>query len=187
MSDPRFVPVEVGGHTFRALDLDHEAVSGRVRDEMRAGVDVYYDRRWALTRAFCRFLLDRPELVRGRTVLAAGAGVGLEAVVLASLARRVILNDRAPVSLELAAEQLRANGIRDFGVEEGLFQEAALEDVELVVACFVVYDEETRDAMVRLLERNEDIEGRFAEVLERVGGPVAELAAPGDGRIVRVG
>ncbi len=197
-ADPRFTDVVLAGRAFRALDFDHEAVSARVREEMRAGIDVYWDRRWGLTRAFCRFVLERPELVRGRGVLAAGAGAGLEAVALGVLARHVVVNDLAPVSLELAAEQLRANGVEAFEIHHGPMEEVPLEGIDLVVACFVVYDEPTRDAVAALLERaaerripallaNEDIEGFFDEVLAEARRPVEVLARPGDGRIVRVG
>lgn len=197
-ADPRFAAVELDGRAFLALDFDHEAVSARARQEMRSGVDVYWDRRWGLTLDFCRFVLERPELVRGRTVLAAGAGAGLESVVLGSLARRVVVNDLAPVSLELAAEQLRANGVESFEIHHGPMQEAALDGVDLVVACFVVYDEATRDAVAALLDRagargipallaNEDIEGFFDELLAGLDRPVEVLARPGRGRVVRTG
>lgn len=198
MSDGPYVPVEIGARTFRALDLDDPRISARIRSEMRAGVSVYYDRRWRLTGAFCRLLLDRPELVEGRRVLAAGAGVGLEAVVLGALAASVVVNDLAPVSLELAAEQLRANGVESFETHHGPFQDAPLGDVDVVVACFVVYDPATRDAMGRLLRRaaergisvlmaNEDIGSYFRAVLEEASASVEELALLEKGRMVRVG
>lgn len=198
MSGLPTVPLEVGGRTFQALDLDHPRVQGRITEEVRAGVPVYYDRRWALTGTFCRLLVERPELVAGGRILVAGAGVGLEAVVVGTLADRVVVNDLAPVSLELAAEQLRANGVEGFEVDEGPFQDAELAGVDGVVACFVVYDRATREAMTTLLERaaargvpallaNEDIGGHFRAVLEDAPAPVAELAELEKGRIVRVG
>lgn len=191
-------PVSLGGRTFQALDLDHPAVLDRVTREMRAGVEVYYDRRWGLTETFCAFLLEHPDLLAGRTVLVAGAGVGLEAVVVGRLAGRVVLNDMAPVALELAAEQLEANGVKGHRTESGSFAELSLDGVELVVACFVVYDGETRDAMARLLERaaqrgvpallaNEAVGPYFGQLLDGVEGPVVDLESWGEGRIVRVG
>lgn len=194
---PRYTTVDFAGHTFEALDFDHEAVVRRITEEMRAGVAVYYDRRWKLTDAFCRFLLDRPELLRGRTVLAVGAGAGLESVVIGRIADRVIINDLAPASLELATEQLERNGIEGFEVRLGLLQESDLAGVDLVVGCFVVYDESTRDAMAELLERadsrdvpvilaNEDVGSFFREVLEGARRPVEDLAELGRGRFVRI-
>lgn len=194
----RFAPVELAGQTFEALDLDHAGAADRIIEEMRSGVAVYYDTRWQLTGTFCEFLLEHPDLVRGRTVLVAGAGVGLEAVVIGRLAERVVINDMAPASLELAAEQLTRNGVTGFGVQHGGFQQCDLTGIDLVVACFVVYDEGTRDAMSELLERaaaqriptllaNEDVGGWFGQVMGACRAPVEDLVQLDRGRIVRVG
>lgn len=200
MSEPesRWIPVDLNGRTFHALDLEHEDVGRRVLREIRSGVDVYYDRRWSLTGTFCRFLMERPELLEGRTVFVAGAGVGLEAVVAGTLAEAVVLNDLAPVALELAAEQLERNGVERFEIVPGPFQAADLSGVDLVMACFVVYDAGTRDAMAALLERaagrsvpallaNEDLGRHFSRLLDEAEGPVTDLDPEGKGRIVRVG
>ncbi len=196
--DSHWISVDVAGRTFQALDLDHDRVSRRIREEIRSGVDVYYDRRWSLTGTFCRFLLGRPGLVEGRRVFVAGAGIGLEAVVAGRLAQGVVLNDVAPVALELAAEQLERNGVSDYRVAPGPFQEADLPGVDLVMACFVVYDRRTREAMAGLLERaaedevpallaNEDLGGHFSRLLEGLDRPVREMDPAGKGRIVTVG
>lgn len=193
-----FQTVDLGKRTYQALDLDHPEIVREVTRDMDDGVAVYYDRRWGLTERFCRFLLDRPELVEGRTVLVAGAGVGLEAVVIGSLAGRIIVNDLAPASLTLAARQLEENGVRDFSVDLGLFQDVALDGVDLVIACFVVYNEETRDAMAQLLRRaakrgapvilaNEDVGSHFREALDGAAGPIATVAEFERGRVVQVG
>jgi predicted nicotinamide N-methyase len=190
--------VEVAGRSLRAVDLDDARVLRRITEEVRAGLPVYYDRRWRLTEAFCRFLLERPGLVEGRRVLVAGAGVGLEAVVVGLLAGRVVVNERSFAALELAAEQLRLNGVEEFTVAPGSFAEVELEEIDAVVACFVVYDEETRAAVARLLDRasergipallaNEEIGGHFEALLEAAPGPVEELALLGRGRVVRAG
>lgn len=195
---PRFRTVELGGRSFQALDLDHPELVARITEEMRAGLDVYYDRRWRLTRAFCAYLMAHPELVGGRSVLVAGAGVGMEAVVVGALSGRPLVNDVAPVSLELAAEQLTANGLRDFEIRGGPMEHVDLEGVDLIVACLVVYDRETRDSMIRLVSRtgergipallaNAEIGPFFAEVLEAARAPVVGLAEWEHGRVVRLG
>lgn len=198
MRRPPFRPVEIAGRAYQALDLDHPEIVREVTRDMDDGIAVYYDRRWGLTERFCRFLLERPALVEGRTVLVAGAGVGLEAVVIGSLAGRTVVNDLAPASLTLAARQLEANGVRGFDLDRGLFQDADLDGIDLVIACFVVYDAETRDAMAELLRRaagreipvvlaNEDVGSYFQEVLDGAAGLVETLAEVERGRVVRVG
>lgn len=198
MRRPPFRPVEIAGRAYQALDLDHPEIVREVTRDMDDGIAVYYDRRWGLTERFCRFLLERPALVEGRTVLVAGAGVGLEAVVIGSLAGRTVVNDLAPASLTLAARQLEANGVRGFDLDRGLFQDADLDGIDLVIACFVVYDAETRDAMAELLRRaagreipvvlaNEDVGSYFQEVLDGAAGLVETLAEVERGRVVLVG
>lgn len=193
-----FQIVDLGKRTYQALNLDHPEIVREVTRDMDDGVAVYYDRRWGLTERFCRFVLDRPELVDGRTVLVAGAGVGLEAVVIGSLAGRIIVNDLAPASLTLAARQLEENGVRDFSVDLGLFQDVALDGVDLVIACFVVYNGETRDAMAQLLLRaakrrtpvilaNEDVGSYFQEVLDGAAERLETIAEFERGRVVQVG
>lgn len=167
-------------------------------EEIESGVDVYYDRRWTLTRRFCRFLLDEPELLEGKSVFVAGAGVGMESVVAGRLARSVTVNDVAPVALQLCEEQLERNGVVDFGVAPGAFQEVELNGVDLVMACFVVYDDETEGAMLELLERtgardipvllaNQDIGGHFGALLSGTDRPVRDLDPERKRRFVLVG
>jgi len=198
-TDP-WIPTEIAGRSFLRLDLDHPDVDGRVIDEIRSGVPVYYDRRWPLTDRFCRFLLERPGRLEGKRVLVAGAGVGMEAVVAGAVAETVVVNDAAPVALELCVEQLEGNGIEAYEVAPGPFQEAELDGVDLVLACWAVYDAGTRRAMATLLERarargipallaNADIGGHFSRLLAGIGAPVEEVEGPWQeaGSVVWVG
>jgi len=198
VAPPRWLPFEVAERRFERLNLEHPEVAERVVREIESGVEVYYDRPWPLTERFCRFLLERPELVAGRHAFVAGAGVGMESVVVAHLARRVTINDVAPVALELCREQLERNGIETIDLAPGPFEEAELEGVDRVVACFVVYDETTEGAMKRLLRRtarrripvllaNETIGPHFEAVLESAERPVRDLTPGGGRRFVRVG
>lgn len=198
--DPtRWIPTEIGDRAFRRLDLEHPEVGDRIMDEIQSPVAVYYDRRWPLTGGFCRFLVERPDLLEGKRVFVAGAGVGMEAVVAGALARSVVVNDVAPVALELCAEQLEGNGIETYEVAPGPFEEVDLEGIDLVVACYVVYDPETRRAMARLLERtgergipallaNADIGGHFTRLLRGLGDRARELDGswPEKGTVVLV-
>lgn len=132
--------------------------------------------------------------MEGLRVFVAGAGVGLEAVVVGELAAEITVNDLAPVALELQMEQLAENGIRGGRAVPGGFQDASLTGVDLVVASYVVYDDETRSAMATLLEQtgergipvllaNEDLEGHFSRLLASTDRTVTELERDG-GRYV---
>lgn len=144
---------DIGGTTIQLFNLDHPDIHTRVIAEIDAGIDVYYDSRWEATEQFGRLLLSRQDLVREKSVLIAGAGVGLETVIIGKLCRKLYINDLAPVSIELCLEQLQQNGINDVTPLPGRFEEIDLPEVDVIVACFVVYETETREAMSRLLER----------------------------------
>ncbi|HSR41457.1 MAG TPA: hypothetical protein VLL48_04790 [Longimicrobiales bacterium] len=192
--------MRLGERTFLRLDLGHPEIEARILEEISAGVDVYYDRLWPFTRAFCRTLLRQPDLVAGRDVLVVGAGVGLEAVVVGRMGGRPWINDRAPVALELCRRQLRENGVDVAGTVPGSFADLQLPPVDVVVACFVVYDEETRraaralertagEAGVPLLLGGEDVGGHLTALLEDVRRPLREIPVhgEGEGRIVLIG
>ncbi len=196
---PLFLPVELAGRTFQRLNLDHPEPLARVWEEVEAGVPVYYDRVWGLTDRFSAWLLENPSLVEGKNALVVGAGVGMETVVVGSLARTLDLNDMAPVSLELLQRQLEENGIAPRHVHAGSFAEVPLAaDLDVVVACFVIYDRGSAVAMERLLERSgeqdvpvllagEDIGGHFSRLLGRTSRTVTELRHDDEAWVVRVG
>ena len=98
--------MKVGPYAFDLLDLDHPDVEAAILDEIDAGMDVYYDRRWEVTGVFCKFLLYHPEWVAGRSVMFLGAGVGVESLVIGRLAKKMFINDWAPVALELCGLHL---------------------------------------------------------------------------------
>lgn len=173
-------------------------MEARVLREIDAGIDVYYDREWPLTSRFCEYLLAHPEILAGRKVFVAGAGVGPEAVVAGVQATRLWINDRSPAALELLSLQLHENGIRDFEPAPGSFGEIPLPpDADMVVASFAIYDSETAEAANRLLSRararrvpvilaNQEIGPHFAGVMERAAGRVRELHRDEQLRVVRV-
>ena len=206
MTRPPFRTVEIGGERLQRIDFDHPEVVARVLDEMASGIDVYYDRHWPFTQEFCAFLADRPELVRNRNLLVVGAGVGMEAVIAGRLARRLWINDLAPVAVELQMRQLRANGVTVEGTLAGSFAELALPpEVDLVMGCFVVYDENTAAAVEAMLRRtlaagiptllaDLDVGGHFSRLLERfrddterIQVPTPDASDPSTIQVVRVG
>lgn len=143
----------VGTESFELLDLKHPEVEARILGEMDDGIDVYYDRRWGATEIFTRWLLEHPEVVEGKRVLALGVGIGLETLALGRLCGHLYINDLAPVSLDLCAEQLERNGIRNFTKMPGPMEALALPEVDLAVACFLIYEDVTRTAMSAFAEK----------------------------------
>lgn len=154
MRKNRWLPLSLAGEDFEILDLRDPAIERRILAEMDAGVDVYYDRRWTATERFSRWLLDHPETLRGKNVLALGVGIGLETLAIGRLCRHLWINDLAPVSVDLCGEQLRHNGIDQFTPLPGSMTEIPLPaGIDLAVACFLIYEDETRAAMNGFADR----------------------------------
>lgn len=145
----------VGGLRLELLDLDHPEVEEAILGEMSTGFAVYYDRRWSVTRRFCEILLRNPELLGGLRVAVVGAGVGAEAVVAGLQGAELHLNDRSEVALQMNRRQLERNGVPPGAIHlhPGDMETVDLPPVDRVVACYVVYDDASRNALARLLER----------------------------------
>jgi predicted nicotinamide N-methyase len=189
----KWLPVEVAGERFQLLNLDHPEVEGRILDEMRGGIDVYYDRRWSATEVFSRWLLANRSWIEARRVLIVGAGVGLETVVVGRLCRQLFVNDLAPVALDLCVEQLNKNGMAGAILCPGLLEEIHLPEVDLTVACFFVYSRETRSAIRDLADRtrspillvNENLSD-FAKLLGELEGRWRDLFEADGARVILI-
>lgn len=153
MKDTIWTTHTFGSNNYYLLDFDHPQVEKDIIGEMDSGVDVYYDRRWGLTQEFCGFVHEIPELFKDKEILVAGAGIGAEAVVIGSLAKKLYINDLAPVALDYCAKQLLQNNISNFEKIEGSYGEIDVPDVDLAVACFCVYNSPTMKAMKSLIEK----------------------------------
>jgi hypothetical protein len=153
MSNSMWETHTFSGKNYYLLDLDHPEVEKDILKEMGMGVDVYYDRRWGLTQEFCGFIHEIPEQFMDKDILIAGAGIGAEAVVIGKLARKIYINDLAPVALDYCAKQLEKNNIKNFEKIEGSYGEINIPDVDLIMACFCVYNSPTMKAMKSLIEK----------------------------------
>lgn len=149
----RWTQQHLGGELFQLLDLKHPEVERRIIDDMSAGTAVFYDRRWKLTTKLNDWLADHRELIRGKRVLVLGAGIGSETVVLGKYASHLWINDLSLVALELCGEQLQHNGITNFTPLPGRYETLDLPAVDLIVACFLVYNTETLAAMKKFLAK----------------------------------
>ena len=151
MSTSLWIPFKIAHLDFQILNLDHPDIERLILDEIEAGVDVYYDRRWTITEAFCHFLVEQPEWVADRSVLVLGAGIGIETLVIGRLCKKIYLNDLAPVALDLCARQLRKNGIDTVERLPGRYEALDCPPVDIVVGCYIVYNPETAKAFKQFL------------------------------------
>jgi predicted nicotinamide N-methyase len=154
MSQPMWIKITFGKKKYKLLNLDHPQVDKAILQEVKSGVDVYYDQRWGLTQEFCRFIYEIPELFINKNVLIVGAGIGAETVVIGSMAKKLYINDLAPVALDYCARQLMENKINNFEIIPGSYGSVDFPVVDLAVACFCVYTTETMRTMKSFIEKS---------------------------------
>jgi predicted nicotinamide N-methyase len=129
----------------------------------------YWAFAWPGGQALARYVLDAPELTRGRTVLDFGAGCGLEAIAAAkSGAKRVIASDLDPIACAAIALNARLNGVELETTTRDLIGDPC-DGWEVVLAGDVLYDPKPAQDILQWLER---LAERGIEVL---------LADPGRG------
>ena len=88
---------------WRATDADLEAL---------ALPAPYWAFAWAGGQALARYVLDEPEVVKGKAVLCFGAGGGVEAVAAALAgAARVVASDIDPFAVDALRMNARLNGV----------------------------------------------------------------------------
>ena len=111
-----------------------------------AGVEPpYWTTTWESGLALARFVLDRPEVVRGRAVVDFGTGAGVVALAAALAgAGRVLGVDRDPFALRVLALNAR---IADLSVETACVDPVAtaetFDDFDVVLAADVLYEPHT--------------------------------------------
>jgi len=137
------------------LYLAHEALALWSKTEEELGAmglpPPFWAFAWAGGQALARYILDRPEIVRGRRVLDFGAGSGIVAIVAAlSGAGRVIAADIEPFAETAIALNASANSV---SVETETRDLLALprERFDVVLAGDVCYEQPMADKVVAWL------------------------------------
>ncbi|NYT39338.1 methyltransferase [Sphingomonas sp. R-74633] len=135
----------------------HKAVPasglGRLAADDDAFGSPYWAYYWLGGLALARFVVDRPETVRGRRVLDLGCGSGLVAIAAAKAgAAKVLAADVDPYAIAALALNAAANGVMIEGVH-GDLTEGPVPDVDLILAGDVFYDPEPAARMEPFLAR----------------------------------
>lgn len=108
---------------------------------------------WAGGQALARYVLDHPELVRGRTVFDLASGSGLVAIAAALAgAGEVVANDIDPLSLTAVELNAAANDVRVATLPGDQLAGDASE-AEVVLAGDVFYDAEITALVLPFLDR----------------------------------
>ena len=154
MKTPRSIwtNIKLNHHEFLVLDLDHPEVETLIMSEIESGVDVYYDRRWEVTEAFCLFLLAEQEWLFNRSILVIGAGIGIETLIVGRLSKDIYINDQAPIALDLCSKQFRRNGIFNYKRLPGPYESIEIPQIDMVVGCYLVYNAMTLKAMQQFFD-----------------------------------
>jgi predicted nicotinamide N-methyase len=104
-----------------------------------AGLRPYWAFCWASGQALARYLLDNPDVVRGRRVLDFGAGCGITAIAAAKAgAARVIAAEIDPLAVVAIEVNARLNGVTVETIVEDILQ-TGRRDWEVLLAADVCY------------------------------------------------
>ena len=155
MTSTLFQPELIGSETFALMDLNHPRVEDDIMADMSAGVAVYYDRRWETTGVLTEWLAQNIDLFREKGVLILGAGVGAETLILGRHASHIWVNDLSPVAVTLCLEQLAENKITNATSLVGRYEQLELPEIDLVVASFLVYNDDTYRAMSHFMDQHQ--------------------------------
>jgi predicted nicotinamide N-methyase len=162
------------------MELKHPQVEQEIIAEMSQGIDVYYDRRWATTGVLTEWFAQNTDLFLGKRVLIIGAGIGAETLILGRHASHIWINDISPTALTLCQEQLKENGIENATSLVGRYEELDLPEVDLVVASFLVYNDDTYRSMSTYMDQHQ---GNLILVNERLA-PFPKLLKEREHRIL---
>ncbi|XP_055963800.1 electron transfer flavoprotein beta subunit lysine methyltransferase [Sorex fumeus] len=116
--------------------------------------DPYWAIYWPGGQALSRFLLDNPEVVRGKSVLDLGSGCGATAIAAQmSGASRVLANDIDPVAGMAIALNCELNGLNPVPILTQNVLDLKQEPWDVVVLGDMFYDDALADGLARWLER----------------------------------
>ncbi len=142
---------------------------------------------WPGGQALARFLLDHPEIVRGKRVLAFGAGGGVEAIAAAMAGAAIVrAADEDPLALACCRQNAALNGVRIETAGEPLLG-ASLAGWAVVLAADVCYEADLAARVTRwlLAEAGADREVLLSDPARGYFDPrgwrrLIELRAPAD-------
>lgn len=135
----------------------HKAVPASALGRLAAGDAAFGSPYWAYYwlggLALARFVLDRPETVRGRRVLDLGCGSGLVAIAaMQAGAARVLAADVDPYAVKAAELNAAANGVA-VELVHGDLTDGPVPEVDLILAGDVFYDPEPAARVTPFLAR----------------------------------
>lgn len=110
---------------------------------------------WASGQALARYLLDNPQMVRGKRVLDFGCGSGVAAIAAAKAgARRVWACDLDPLAIRVSALNCRLNSVSVEVLED--WQDCRAEP-DVILASDVLYDRENMVFLEKFIERSPEV------------------------------
>ena len=106
---------------------------------------------WASGQVLARWVLDHPDLVRGRRVVDLGAGSGVVAIAAAGVgAKTVVACDSDPAALHACRENAALNDVR---IECAPEADSVIPGCDVLLASDVLYESETTESLVQAARR----------------------------------
>lgn len=138
--------------------IDPQSLLGPLsHDEAQAVVaePAYWTFCWASGQVLAQYLLDHPELVRGKMVVDVGSGSGIVAIAAA------LAGARKAYACDIDADALMATSVNAEANRVSITQVAALddigEDIDLIVAADLLYDRDNHHLLTEFRQRAREV------------------------------
>jgi predicted nicotinamide N-methyase len=114
----------------------------------------YWSKVWPAAIGLSSFLLMHPHCIQNKTVVEAGAGLGLPSVITANLAKHVLCTDVVAAATEIAGRSAAHNGLKNFSTAV-MDWHALPEDLhpDLLLLSDVNYEPAAFDALLKMIEK----------------------------------
>jgi predicted nicotinamide N-methyase len=108
---------------------------------------------WPGAKSLSRYILNNPDLVKGKSILDLGCGSGVVSIAASKAgAVRVVANDIDPVALHIAERDFLANGVSPVLEKRNFLEEDVLETFDLVFVVDMFYERSKSPSMLALLK-----------------------------------
>lgn len=131
--------IEIAGMELELLLPDLEKVRKNYFS-MKQSAFPFWAMLWPSAKALGAFIVDNKELLKNKTVLEIGAGLGLPSLVAAKFAREVICTDLFPEGLIIAKKNAELNGIQHLHTRVFDWNSEDVPDAELIIGSDISYD-----------------------------------------------
>ncbi len=158
LSGCRKTVVTLGGQSIQMYIPDQEKIKVDYDDKKRTGIHIefpFWAKLWPAAKAICLHIKKYPGLVKGKSVLELGAGLGLPSLFAASYASDILCTDLVREAVIISGCSARENNFRNFSTSVFDWKERPVPDADLIIASDISYDQTQFGHLLNLVKEIE--------------------------------